>query len=164
VRVGQTGWIIRRPRAPLNGDRRDGRSHPLRSWDRCGRRGKCPEWPSAPQGRRPETGGNAPSPDRTAKLAFFVTLGFVRFVSESLSSLRKRGPFGRNFIGVYLTRTSRNQKGKVAQGVACQRQEKRDKREAFPTATFPRAYFSRMWLDCSIHLQKLELSHGRTAF
>jgi hypothetical protein len=36
-----------------------------------------------------------------------------------------------------LTRTSRNQKGKVAQGVACQRQEKRDKREALPTATFP---------------------------
>ena len=63
-----------------------------------------------------------------------------------------------------LTRTSRNQKGKVAQGVACQRQEKRDKREAFPTATFPRAYFSRMWLDGSSQLQKLELSHGRTAF
>ena len=63
-----------------------------------------------------------------------------------------------------LTRTSRNQKGKVAQGVACQRQEKRDKREAFPTATFPRAYCSRMWLDCSTDLEELELSHGRTAF
>ncbi len=36
-----------------------------------------------------------------------------------------------------LTRTSRNQKGKVAQGMACQRQEKRDKRKAFPAATFP---------------------------
>jgi hypothetical protein len=71
-----------------------------------------------------------------------------------------------NNIGfnIYLTRTSRNQKGKVAQGMACQRQEKGEKREAFPTATFPPAYCSRMWLECSIHLQTLELSHGRTAF
>jgi len=36
-----------------------------------------------------------------------------------------------------LTRTSRNQKGKVAQGVACQRQEKRDQREAHPFGDFP---------------------------
>ena len=66
---------------------------------------------------------------------------------------------------LFLTRTSRNQKGrgKVAQGVTCQRQEKGEKREAYPTATFPRAYCSRMWLECSIHLQRLELSHGRTA-
>ncbi len=36
-----------------------------------------------------------------------------------------------------LTRTSRNQKGKVAQGMACQRQEKWDKREAVPDGDFP---------------------------
>ena len=35
-----------------------------------------------------------------------------------------------------LTRTSRNQKGKVAQGVACQRQEKRDQRAAHPFGDF----------------------------
>ena len=52
-----------------------------------------------------------------------------------------------------LTRTSRNQKGKVAQGVACQRQEKRDKREALPTATFPRAYFSRLILTVRLALR-----------
>jgi hypothetical protein len=63
-----------------------------------------------------------------------------------------------------LTRTSRNQKGKVAQGMARQRREKRDKREAFPMATFPRADCSRMWLDSSIHVRKLELSDGRSAF
>ena len=56
-----------------------------------------------------------------------------------------RGNFadGRNAIFI-LTRTSRNQRGKVAQGMARQRREERDKREAIPTATFPRAYFSRM--------------------
>jgi hypothetical protein len=33
--------------------------------------------------------GDTPSPDRTAKMALFVDLGFVRFVSESRpSSLR----------------------------------------------------------------------------
>ena len=37
----------------------------------------------------------------------------------------------------FLTRTSRNQKGKVAQGMACQRQEKWDKREAVPDGDFP---------------------------
>jgi uncharacterized protein len=79
-------------------------------------------------------------------------------------------PFGPT-IGVivfilmlFLTRTSRNQKGKVAQGMAPPGGEKRDKRKAFPTATFPRAYCSRMWLDGSTYLNKLELSHGRTVF
>ena len=53
---------------------------------------------------------------------------------------------GKEIIDESLTRTSRNQKGrgKVAQGVTCQRQEKGEKREAYPTATFPRAYCSRM--------------------
>lgn len=63
-----------------------------------------------------------------------------------------------------LTRTSRNQKGKVTQGMAPQGGEKRDKREAFPMATFPRAYCSRMWLDSSSRLNKLELSYERTVF
>jgi len=36
-----------------------------------------------------------------------------------------------------LTRTSRNQKGKVAQGMAPQGGEKGKEREALPTATFP---------------------------
>jgi hypothetical protein len=54
-----------------------------------------------------------------------------------------------HLVIIALTWTSRNQKGEAAQGIACQRQEKGDKCEAFPTATFPRAYCSRMWLDCS---------------
>ena len=33
-------------------------------------------------------GGTAPSPDHTAELAFFVALGFVRFVASSSSSSR----------------------------------------------------------------------------
>jgi hypothetical protein len=52
---GAGGWITRRSCAGM-GDSRSG---------------KCPE------------GGIAPSPDRTAKLALFMALGFVRFVGES---------------------------------------------------------------------------------
>ena len=42
---------------------------------------------------------------------------------------------------IILTRTSRNQKGKVAQGMACQKQEKWDKREAVPDGDFPSSIF-----------------------
>jgi hypothetical protein len=42
---------------------------------------------------------------------------------------------------MFLTRTSRNQKGKVAQGMACQRQEKWDMREAVPDGDFPWCIF-----------------------
>ena len=40
-----------------------------------------------------------------------------------------------------LTRTSRNQKGKAAQGMTCQRQEKWDMREAVPDGDFPSCIF-----------------------
>ena len=54
-------------------------------------------------------------PDDTPPVGAMLSLGFQQF----------------------LTRTSRNQKGKVAQGMACQRQEKWDKREAVPDGDFP---------------------------
>ena len=54
-------------------DKRDWRLDSQRSGAEMGdsRSGKCPEW------------GIAPSPDLTAKLAFIVALGFVRFAGES---------------------------------------------------------------------------------
>ena len=52
---------------------------------------------------------------------------------------------------ITLTRTSRNQKGKVAQGMACQKQEKRGKREAFPMATFPHDDYSTV--NRNLHLE-----------
>ena len=76
--------------------------------------------------------------DATQKFSFHRTL----------NSLSKGSPEKNNRLSILvafllfnLTRTSRNQKGKVAQGVACQRQEKRDKREAHPFGDFPWCIF-----------------------
>jgi hypothetical protein len=59
-----------------------------------------------------------------------------------LSSKKRKSPWITILLNCFiLTRTSRNQKGKVAQGMTCQRQEKWDMREAVPDGDFPSCIF-----------------------